>query len=334
MQDSTIKKYFFLSLFLIAMTLTAAILWPFAKVLVLAIALSAVLAPVYDFFKQHIKFPWLASLATLIVFIVVLCIPLFFVGTLVFNQSQSLYAWVVDHGGFNNITQIFNQSIEHVFPHGAINLKDNVASMVENFSSKIGVVFTATLSTLFSFLLLILSMFYFLKDGAQWKKIIIHLMPFSDESGHKIFTTLIVAVKGIVKGYLSIGIVQGILMGIGLQIFGVPNAALWGVLAAVASLVPTVGTALVAIPAIIFLVISGNTGGAIGFGIWAAVLVGTVDNFLNPYIVGKRIEIHPILVLFSVLGGIALMGPIGILVGPLVISFLYSLASIYKTEIQ
>ncbi|MEK7227860.1 MAG: AI-2E family transporter, partial [Patescibacteria group bacterium] len=119
----------------------------------------------------------------------------------------------------------------------------------------------------------------------------------------------------------------------GLTIFQVPNAALWGVFAAVASLVPTVGTALVSIPVILFLLIVERTGAAIGFAVWAMVLVGSIDNFLNPYFVGKKIAIHPLLVLFSVLGGLVLMGPIGILVGPLAISFLYALSSVYKTEV-
>jgi predicted PurR-regulated permease PerM len=76
-----------------------------------------------------------------------------------------------------------------------------------------------------------------------------------------------------------------------------------------------------------------RTGAAIGFSLWALTLVGTIDNFLNPYLVGKKIDIHPLLVLFSVLGGVALMGPIGILIGPLAISFMYALASVYKTEV-
>ena len=123
-------------------------------------------------------------------------------------------------------------------------------------------------------------------------------------------------------------------MGIGLTIFKVPNAAILGLLTAIASLVPTVGTALIAVPVTLFLLLTDRTGAGIGFAIWAAALVGSIDNFLNPYIVGKKIAIHPLLVLFSVLGGLVLMGPIGILIGPLSISFLYALSSVYKTEIE
>lgn len=334
MHDQHMRKYFFFGLFLLGTILTVTILWPFAKVIVLSAALSAVLFPVYKFLKRYLKTPWVASLLTVVLFLIVLCIPLFIIGTTVFNQSQNLYAWVADHGGLDNITKVFNRSIQNVFPGGAINLKDSIASVTSVFTSSIGNAFTATLATIFSLLLVLLSMFYFLKDGISWKDLLIHFSPLSDESGNKIISKLNAAVNGIVKGYLLIAIVQGVLMGIGMAIFGVPNAALWGVFSAIASLVPTIGTALVAIPAIIFLLIAGHTGQAIGMGVWALAIVGTIDNLLNPYFVGKKINIHPLLVLFSVLGGIALMGPIGILVGPLAISFMYALSSVYKTEIK
>jgi predicted PurR-regulated permease PerM len=332
MVESSTRKYFYATLFIGGSVLTAFILWPFAKVLILSAALSTVLFPLYTFFDRHIKSSWVAALFTILIFITVLCIPLFTVGTIVFKQSQHLYTWVIDHGGLDNITQLFNRSISNLFPGGAINLKDSVAAVTGKFTASIGEVFTATLTMLFSFLLIILSMFYFLKEGTKWKNIILHFSPLSDESGNKILDKLHIAVNGIIKGYLLIAVVQGVLMGLGLLIFGVPNAALWGVLTAVASLIPTVGTALVSVPAVLFLFILGKNGAAIGLAIWAGALVGTIDNMLSPLFVGKKIAIHPLLVLFSVLGGIALMGPIGILVGPLVISFMYALASVYKTE--
>ncbi len=334
MPEQSIRKYFFFGLFLLGTILTVIILWPFAKVLVLSVALSAVLHPIYMRIKKYVKFSWLASLLTVIIFLIVLCVPIYIVGTMVFNQSQTMAAWVAAHGGLDNITKIFNKSIHNVFPGGAINLGDSVTAVVTKFTASIKAAFDATLSTIFSLFLVILSMFYFLKDGISWKQLLIHFSPLSDESGEKILTKLNGAVNGIVKGYLLIAIVQGILMGVGLAIFGVPNAALWGVFAAIASMIPTIGTALVSVPAIVFLFIVDRTGAAIGFGIWALALVGTIDNFLNPYFVGKKIDIHPLLVLFSVLGGIFLMGPIGILIGPLTISFMYALSSVYRTEMR
>ena len=95
--------------------------------------------------------------------------------------------------------------------------------------------------------------FYFLKDGARWRKAIVILSPLSDRDDEKIISRLKLAVNGVIKGYLLVALVQGLLMGIGLSFFGVPHPALWGVVAAIASLIPMIGTALVSIPAFIFL---------------------------------------------------------------------------------
>lgn len=334
MPEQSIRKSFYFALFLGGAILSVLILWPFGKIIVLSIALTAVLYPFYKFILKGVKTSWVAALLTVVTFILVLCIPIYFVGTIVFEQSQSLYEWININGGLNNISSIFNQSISSFIPGGAINLQDSLTQVTSKLTSGIGNAFTATLSTIFSFTLVILSMFYFLKDGSNWKKMLMHFSPLSEDSGQKILHKLDDSVNGIVKGYLLIAIIQGTLMGIGLSIFGVPNAALWGVVAGIASLIPTIGTALVAIPAVLFLLIIGKNGAAVGFGIWSGLLVGGIDNLLNPYLVGKKINIHPLLVLFSILGGISLMGPVGILIGPLAISFMYALMSIYKTEVK
>ncbi len=333
MNNPSTRKYFYLGLVLAVGFLTVLILWPFAKVLVLSLALTAVLFPIYAYLKRKLKVSWVAALITVVGFIIVLCIPLFAIGTIVFKQSTQLSLWIADHGGFDNITRLFNRSITNLLPEGALNLQSSITAMTAKFSAGIGTAFTATLSTIFSFLLVILSMFYFLKDGTEWKKTLINFSPLSNEGGNHILGKLNTAVNGIIKGYLLIALVQGVCVGVGLFIFGVPNAALFGVLAGITSLVPTIGTALVTVPAFIFLLVMGRTGAAIGFAIWGLALVGTIDNMLNPIFVGKRINIHPLLVLFSVLGGIVLMGPIGLLVGPLAISFMYALMSVYKTEV-
>jgi predicted PurR-regulated permease PerM len=205
--------------------------------------------------------------------------------------------------------------------------------LIGSVSTSIGTIFSTTLSGIFSLLLVILCMFYLLKDGKQWKDMLVSISPLSDDASHAIIVKMTSAVNGIIRGYLLVGVIQGLLVSIGMYIFGVPHAALWGTLAGIASLIPSIGTALVSVPTVIFLLAAGQTGAAIGYGIWAAVLVGSIDNILSPFIVGRSVAIHPLLVLFSVLGGIALMGPVGILIGPLVICFIYTLMSVYKTEV-
>ena len=209
-----------------------------------------------------------------------------------------------------------------------------ISSFISYVSSNVANVFSTVVSAFFSFLLMLFIIFYFLKDGERWKRAVVILSPLSDKDDEKIISRLTLAVNSVVKGSLFIALVQGTLMGFGLWIFGVPNPALWGVVAAIASLIPTFGTAAVSVPAIIFLFVTGNIPQAIGLLIWAVIAVGTIDNFLTPLIVGGRMQIPPLLILFSVLGGISLLGPVGILMGPLPVSLLYTLISIYRNEFK
>jgi len=333
MQESFIKKYFFALLLLAALILGFMLFFPFLTTIVMSIVLAVLFHPLYRWINNRIKMPSLSSLLTVLIFIIVLCIPIVFISTVVFNQAQDLYAWIVSQGAIDGLMVKANMYLSGIFPGMNLNIENSAAALVGNFASGVGSIFSATLSTIFAFLLVILAMFYLLKDGPSWEEEAERLSPLSAESNGRIIERMRLAINGIARGYLLVGLAQGTLMGLGLFIFGVPHAALWGVFAAIASMIPTIGTALVAIPAILFLVIAGQSGAALGMAAWAIVIVGTIDNLLNPIVVGRSINIHPLLVLFGVLGGVALMGAIGILIGPLVISLIYALLSVAKTEL-
>ena len=335
MQTKVIEKYFFFGLLLATLVFTFLIFRPFWMVLVLGISFSIVFYPFYEWLHRRHLSPWLSSLLTVLIFIIILCGPLLGIGVLIFNQSQDLYRIVVDSGSAGPFMNSISDTINNFLPEGVTFDANQKASDFISFISKnVASIFSSTVSAFFSFLLMLLIMFYFLKDGAKWQRAIIVLSPLSDKDDEKIIGRLREAVNSVVKGNLFIALVQGILMGVGLWIFGIPNSALWGIVAAVASMLPTIGTAVISVPAILFLFISGNTSAAIGLSIWAVLMVGMVDNLLYPLIVGEKINIPPLLILFAVLGGLSLLGPVGILVGPLSVSLLYTLISIYRNEFK
>lgn len=336
MKSIKTKQYFFIALLLAALILVIVLFSPFITILILSTAISVLFSPLFTFLKNKVTKgnSWFASLITVLTFLILLCVPLFFIGLNVLQQSQDIHVWIVQNGGVTNLISKINTALGGFLPPGSINLEDQIATAVESINNAISGIFTATLSTIFSLFLVIITMFYFLKDGAYLRETIVTLSPLSDETDKKILERLSVAINAILKGYLFIGLVQGTLMGFGLWIFGVPNPILWGVLTGIASLIPTVGTALISVPAILFLFATGAKGEAIGLMVWSGVLVASIDNLLTPIVVGKKMSIHPLLVLFSVLGGIVLIGPVGILIGPLTLSFIYTLMSIYQNEME
>lgn len=335
MQTKIIERYFFFSLLLATIFFTFLIFSPFWIIIILSISFSIILHPLYNMLNNK-KFPnWLSSLICVLLFSIILIGPILGIGALVFKQSQEIYFSFVKEGNMGIFIDSIDKSINNILPEGiTFNTKEKVFDFVLFLSDNIAKIFSSTLSLFFSFFLMLLAIFYFLKDGQKWKKSLIILSPLSDRDDQKIIEKLSNSVEAVMKGYLLIAIMQGVLLGFGLWVFNVPNFALWGLVASIASLIPMIGTAFVSVPAIIFLFITGNTLYAFGLLIWAITVVGTVDNFLNPLIIGRKINLPPLLVLFSVLGGITILGPVGILIGPLTLSLLYTLISIYKNEFK
>jgi predicted PurR-regulated permease PerM len=336
MHTSSIEKYFLFALLAIVLVFTLAIFYPFLSMFILAAAFAVVLTPLYNWIKLHITkgIAWLASLMTIIIFLLVLCVPLFFVGTMVFNQTQDLYHSIIVNGNSSTFVQSIDTSINRLMPEGfTFDTHAKITQLVSVLSNNITGFFTSTFRTIATFILMILALFYLLKDGAEWRKNMTRILPLSDNNINEILSKLSLTINRILKGSFFIAIVQGILTGIGFALFGVPNPALWGVVAGMASFVPTVGTSLVSVPAMLFLYFTGMEAQALGLLLWSILLVGTIDNLLAPYVISKNTEIPSLFILFSILGGISLLGPVGLLIGPLALSLLYSLIAIYKKEV-
>lgn len=331
-----IAKYLFLGVLVLSAILAFLILFPFSKIIILGIAFSVVLYPLYEWIKKILggKFNLLPVIITVFLFLIILCAPFLFLGSIIFNQVQDLYnSFDISNGG--HILESISSYVKNILPYGFVfDIQKELSIFISSLSSNLTNVFSATLNTFFMFVLSIITMFYFIRDGHVLKKAFIRMMPFENRHTEKILLSMTNTINIVMKGYLFIAIVQGFLMGIGLYIFGIPNSALWGTVAGFLSLIPFFGTSIVSLPAVLYLFIFGTNGNAIGLLIWALVLVGTIDNFLNPLIIGKKTELPPLLVLFSVLGGISIMGPIGILIGPLAMNLFRTLVLIYREEPQ
>lgn len=335
MIHTTHEKYVFYLLLVISIILSFLIFKPFLIVIVLGASFSVAIHPIFSWMLRKITSSRaFAAFLTMVMFILVIGGPIFGIGALVFKQSQALF----NSPGNSIVSPVVDtiSGVADVFlpEEFDVNVPEMAKTFVGSISSNLANIFTSTLSTILSIFLMILSMFFFLKDGEIWKNFLLRLSPMSDTYDKTIIKELKATVDGVVKGYLLIALIQGILMGIGLMIFQVPNAALWGLVAGISALVPTIGTAIVAVPVVIYLYTSGDTTSAMGFLAWSIIVVGLVDNMLNPIIIGRKINIHPLLILFSVLGGIALFGPAGILMGPLSVSLLYTLGNIYMRKFE
>jgi predicted PurR-regulated permease PerM len=196
----------------------------------------------------------------------------------------------------------------------------------------VGLFTTAASETLSFFVVafvLFYATFYFLVSGRSTLRKILYYSPLPQEDEERIVGRFLSVARATLKGTLVVGVVQGTLGGLGFWVAGLSGPVFWGVCMTALSVVPSVGTALVWIPGVLYLFAVGRTLAAILLLIWCALGVGSIDNFLRPALVGKDTELPDLLILLSTLGGIVLFGMVGFVVGPIVASLFVTVWEIY-----
>jgi predicted PurR-regulated permease PerM len=327
-----VQIYFFTALFIAVLLLTGFLFWPFLAPIALAFMAAVILKPVYNYFFKLVKgSSWLAASITVILTMVIVIGPLLFLGTQLLKESYLFYAGIQERGlgGLDTFVNKTLAPLQKLYPELELNLGGYAQALAGWVVSNLGSFFSFTASTVFGFFLGMMTLYYLLKDGTALRAFVKRISPLADKYDEQIMRTLENAVNSIVRGSLLIAIIQGIFVSTGFYLFDISNAVLWGTIASVAALIPNLGTALILVPAIVYLFITGSTGSAIGLSVWGFVVVGTIDNVLLPLLLRRGFKAHPLPLLLSVLGGVMLFGPVGLFLGPLVIALLIALIDIY-----
>ncbi|HET9444862.1 MAG TPA: AI-2E family transporter [Steroidobacteraceae bacterium] len=198
-------------------------------------------------------------------------------------------------------------------------------AVLQTLASLGGKVFLGAFGAVFGFVLMVFMLFFFIRDGAGMVMALRELIPMSKQQKTKLFNHLAAVTRALVYGTGLTALIQGVLVGISFLIVGLPSALVFGVIAALAALLPFGGTALVWIPAAIVLAAQGRWGAAAFMVIWGALLVSLVDNVVRPMLVSGRAPVSTLTVFIGVLGGIAAFGAIGLFLGPIVLALIIAL---------
>jgi predicted PurR-regulated permease PerM len=181
-------------------------------------------------------------------------------------------------------------------------------------------------------IVMVLTLFFFFRDGTRIVRWILDIVTMEEGNKQLILGRLDRTLSAIVRGAFITCSAQGLLAGIGLAMTGVPFPVLLGFASALFSLIPFVGASLIWAPAAIYLYFTGHPVAAVVMATWGALVVGLVDNFLRPYVIGEQAQLPILLILVGVLGGIQVFGLIGILISPLLIASVLAFAQIYREE--
>jgi predicted PurR-regulated permease PerM len=179
----------------------------------------------------------------------------------------------------------------------------------------------------------LLILFFVFRDGADLLNRVASLLPMERERTDRLFSQARQSVFANLYGILAVALAQGLLTSAAVAIVGVGSPLLLGIAAAVCSLIPFVGPALVWSPVAIFLFVNGHWWKGLFLFAWGAIAVGTADNIIRPLVIARQVKLHPLLLLFSLIGGVQQFGFVGLFIGPVVMSVILALLDMLREEI-
>ena len=319
------SRYFLVFISLVIVFLSFLIVKPYIGTLLSAIMLTYIFYPVYKRLNKIIRNDDACALIMLLLMILIVMIPIVVVANSLLWQVFHLYESIKEL----DIEAWLGPLLENL---GKVNVYvmdavDDAIKFVINTISRYIISIPGRLIELF---ILLFTSFYLFKEGPLIFYKIKKLVPLKESQKNILFREFNSVTRAIVYSIFAVALAQGITGGIGLFIFGVPNYLLWGVVMTALALIPTIGPGPVWITAGVWLIFSGSLVKGIGLLAYGVLVISTVDNIIRARIMGRRAKVHPITTLIGVLGGLKLFGLVGIIIGPLILSFFILLVKSYN----
>ncbi len=338
------SKYFMLILFVGILTLSLFIIKDFLVPIITGLIVGYIFLPIYRRINKIIKNKNVSALFLSLVLILLIVMPSIFLLNAVVKESSTIYTMTkqklsskefIDCTEPNLLCKIMNFFIEDsttktkVIYYVDEGVKGITGSIIEGAT---GFVFSIPRRILDLFITLFL-IFYVFVDGNRLFKCAEKLFPIRQKHRAKLLKQFSDVTYALVYGTILVGIMEGTILGIGFFLSGIASPILWGVLTAFLALIPLMGPTLIWVPAFFIQLYTGHYLSALGVLIIGA-LVSIIDTVLRPKIIGNKANVHPVLVLLGVLGGIQIFGFIGVIFGPLVLAFISTFILIYEKEIH
>jgi len=317
---------------------------PFFGPIFWAVAIALIFYPVERLLERRLgDRPNINALITLLLCMVIVVLPVLGLGAALIAEGMNLYQKIqsgeIRPGEYiDQINQSFPaiQALLGQFDVDVVELRDRAVSVFlggSQFLAKQAIgIGQNTFQFFLSLALMIYLAFFLIRDGQNLVDLMIKALPLGDERERLLFAKFAEVTRATVKGNLLIAIIQGALGGIIFWILGITGALLWGVVMAVVSLLPAVGAAIVWVPVAVYLAAIGELAPAMVLTAYGVVVIGLADNLLRPILVGRDTKLPDYLVLLSTLGGIAMFGINGFVMGPLVAALFMAFWGIFIRE--
>jgi len=337
--------WFFLALFIFSLLLMGKLFWPFFSVIVLSAVIASVFYPVYTVIKSKIK-PIYASFFTCALVFFILFIPIVFIIISLATEAQTLVLYlkntnlqvqIIDFLETNRILERMNVLSERF--HITMRYGDLVQPLSDlgkflgfNLIDQANAIAGHLLNVVIGFCLILIVTYYLFLDGKRLVDFIIDLSPLPNHEDETILRKFKEMSGAVLVGNGVTAIIQGTIGGIIFSYYGFHSPILWGLIMGFFAFLPIFGIGLIIFPAMIFMLIKGRFIATICLFVIYIIVTAGIEYQLRPAIVGKRVKMHPLLVFFSIIGGIYMSGILGVIYGPLIMTFFLTMANIYHSN--
>ncbi len=333
MEDDYIKKIISVIILLTLIVLAFLLLKPILISIILGIILAFVFYPIYKWMNKYLISGNVTSFILCIILLILIILPLWFLTPILIDQSFKIYQTAQQTDFVTPLTNIFPNIL------ASEEFSVEVGSIIHSFVTRTANSFVNGLSDLIldfpiiflQLMVVFFTFFFVLRDRIEMVEYVRSLIPFSKDVQNKLFESSRAITTSVLYGQVIIGILQGIVLGIGLFLFAVPNALFITLLAILAGVLPIIGTMIVWLPVMIILFIAGNSFAAIGVLIFGT-LSSSMDNVLRPIIVSRMTKMNSSIVLIGMIGGLFMFGILGLILGPLILAYLLILLEFYRNK--
>ena len=313
---------------------------PFLGVIAWATVLVILFYPVHKRIAKRLNRPALAALISCLLVVLIILVPIGLITVAVFNELANALQSI--QAGVNSLldpnSRVSGPILNFVGRFVDISQLRSEEFLLNRLKGVSGQIAGQTLGflgglagVLVQMFFVIFTMYYFFRDGENISRTVRDTLPLEREQAEGIMARTREVIDASVYGVITIAAIQGTLGGLAFWALGLRSALIWGVAMTFLSMVPMLGAFLVWVPAAIYLAVTGHWVKALMLAVWGTFVIGMIDNFLRPKLVGSRTRLHELLIFFSVLGGLSVFGVLGVVLGPVVLAITLALVEVYRT---
>ena len=335
---------FLLGLTAVALYLCYVLIAPFLEPILFSAVLAVLFYPLHSQILRWIRNRNVSALLSTCLVILFIALSAVFLGRSLVTGLRDIYQSLSSSGDGSErlslyLIHLFERAVELVSRYLPISTSDlrtatvsqaekGVAALLNMTAGALGSMTALLANTLIAFFIL----FFYLRDGRAMLRRAAVLLPLNPDQARGLFTRVKDTLNAIVYGTLTMAALQGALTGLAFWILGVTSPVLWAIVTTLCALLPVIGTAIVLLPAISMLAFSGHWIKGLILLAWAMIVVHPVDNLLRPYLIGGRTNLSTLYVFFALLGGLKVFGPLGVVIGPIVLAITLALLGFLREE--